>query len=149
MENYFVKKKKIKKDKDSLRKKLEFFLLETQTSPSIENLTQRWTKSGYFFLQYQGTFFDFQKRAGRPSPLKQSHEVFYKKRCSQKLLKIHRKTPLETQSLFFKKSRCIYNFFLTKEIPTQAFSCQLSKMFKKKKFFFSEPLWITTSEFLK
>ena len=48
---------------------------------------------------------------------------------------------------FFKKSRCIYNFFLTKEILTQAFSCQLSKMFKN--IFFSEPLWITTSEFFK
>ena len=128
--------KKRKKEKGSLGKKLGiFFLLDTQTTPSIENLTQKWTISGYFFLQYQGTFFDFQKRAGRPSPLKQSHEVFYKKRCSQKLLKIHRKTPLETQSLFFKKSRCIYNFFLTKEIPTQAFSCQLSKMFKNIFFF--------------
>ena len=136
--NYFVKKKKERKS--LLRKKIrEFFLLDTQTSPSIENLTQRWTKSGYFFLQYQGTFFDFQKRAGRPSPLKQSHEVFYKKRCSQKLLKIHRKTPLETPSLFFKKSRCIYNFFLTKEIPTQAFSCQRSKIFKNI-FFFRTPL---------
>ena len=129
--------KKKKERKRLLRKKIgHFFLLDTQTTPSIENLTQKWTISGYFFLQYQGTFFDFQKRAGRLFPLKQSHEVFSKKRCSQKLLKTHRKRPLQTQSLFFKKSRCIYNIFLSKEIPTQAFSCQLSKMFKNIFFFF-------------
>ena len=139
LKNYFVKKKKERKKKAPQEKNWEFFLLDTQTTPSIENLTQRWTISGYFFLQYQGTFFDFQKRARRLSPLKQSHEVFYKKRYSQNFLKIYRKTPLETQSFFFKKSRCIYNFFLTKEIPTQAFSCQHSKIFKNI-FFFRTPL---------
>ena len=92
-----------------------------------------------FFSPISGHFFRFSKKSREAIPLKQSHEVFYKKRCSQKLLKIHRKTPLETQSLFFKKSRCIYNFFLTKEIPTLAFSCQLSKMFKNI-FFFRTPL---------
>ena len=33
----------------------------------MENLTQKWTQSGYF-LQNQGTFFDFQNRAGEASP---------------------------------------------------------------------------------
>ena len=33
----------------------------------MENLTQRWIKSGPFF-QNKGSFFDFQKRAGEVSP---------------------------------------------------------------------------------
>ena len=89
----------------------------------------------FFFSNIRALLSIFKKVQG--GPLKQSHQVFYKKRCSQKLLKIHRKTPLVTQSLFFKKSIRIYNFSLTKEIPTQAFSCQLSKMFKT--FFFQNP----------
>ena len=112
------------------------FLLDTQTTPSIENLTQRWTKSGFFF-SISGHVFRFSKKSREAIPPEAVTRVFYKKRCSQKLLIIHRKTPLETQSFFFKKSTCIYNFFLTKEIPTEAFSCQLSKMFKN--IFFQNP----------
>ena len=33
----------------------------------MENLTQKWTQSGHFSLN-QGTFFDFQNRAGEPPP---------------------------------------------------------------------------------
>ena len=121
-DNYFVKKKK---EKVSSGKKFGAF------SARYSNYT--------FNRKFNSKISIFKKV--------QSHEVFYKKRCSQKLLKIHRKTPLETQSLFFKKSTCIYNFSLTKEIPTQVFSCQLSKMFKT--IFFSETLWTTTSELFK
>ena len=79
----------------------------------------------------------FSKKGREAIPPEAVTRVFYKKSCSQKFLIIHRKTPLETQSFFFKKSTCIYNFFLTKEIPTEAFSCQLSKMFKN--IFFPNP----------
>ena len=34
----------------------------------MENLTQKWTQSGHFSLN-QGTFFDFQNRAGELPPL--------------------------------------------------------------------------------
>ena len=39
-DNYFAKKKERKK-KFPQEKNSEFFLLDTQTSPSIENLTQK------------------------------------------------------------------------------------------------------------
>ena len=60
-DNYFAKKKERKK-KFPQEKNSEFFLLDTQTSPSIENLTQRWTKSGYFFSPISGHFYRFSKK---------------------------------------------------------------------------------------
>ena len=48
---------------------LEFFLLDTlKTIFWMEYLTQRWTHYLNFFPQNQGTFFDFQIRAGEASP---------------------------------------------------------------------------------
>ena len=47
----------------------KFFLLDTlKTTFWMENLTQRWIQPRPSF-QYQGTFFDFQQRAGEASPL--------------------------------------------------------------------------------
>ena len=91
----------------------------------------------FLFLQYQGTFFDFQKRAGRPSPLKQSHECSIKKCILKNLSKFTGKHHLGLRVSFLKKFKCIYNFFLIKEIPVEVFSCQLSKIFKN--IFFQNP----------
>ena len=43
----------------------------------MENLTQRWTQTGHY-LQNQGTFFDFQNRAGEAShPRNRTFMRFY------------------------------------------------------------------------
>ena len=48
---------------------MQFFFLDTlKTTFRMANLTQGWTKSGHFFSQNQGTFFDFYKGAGGASP---------------------------------------------------------------------------------
>ena len=53
-----------------------FFFLDTlKTTSSMEKITQRWIQSGLFF-QNQGTFFDFQKRAGETSPLMELYDKF-------------------------------------------------------------------------
>ena len=108
-DKYFVLKKR-KKEKRSSGKKLGVFLLDTQTTPSIENLTQRWTKSGLFFFQYQGTFFDFQKRAGRPYPLKQSHECSIKKGVLKNFSEFTGKYQLRLRVSFLKNLHAFKTF---------------------------------------
>ena len=61
---------------------------------------------------------------------KQPPEVFYKKRCSLKFRKIHRKTPVP-ESLF------------KKEIPAQVFSCEFYEISQNN--FFAEDLWANAS----
>ena len=61
--------KKHKKRKLRREKFWNFFLLDTlKTTFWMENLTQRWIQPRPSF-QNQGTFFNFQKRAGEASPL--------------------------------------------------------------------------------
>ena len=129
-------------EKRPLREKFgSFFILHTlKTTPWIENLTQRWTTSGSFFPK-PGSFFYCPKGQGKPPPWS-SHM-----RCSIKMVFLKNFAKFIgqhlCQSLFFKKSTCIYNFFL-KKAPAQVFSCELSKI-----IFFSEPLQTTVSEFFK
>ena len=68
LKNYFVKKKKERKKKAPQEKNWEFFLLDTQTTPSIENLNQRWTISGYFFSPISEHFFRFSKKSREVIP---------------------------------------------------------------------------------
>ena len=39
----------------------------------MRNVIDRWPQSGHFFPQSYGTFFNFWKRAGRPTPLPSSY----------------------------------------------------------------------------
>ena len=59
-----------------------------------------------------------------PLVKKQPPEVFFKKMCSKKFRKIHRKTP-------------------KKETVAQVFSCEFCEI--SKNAFFTEPLWTTAS----
>ena len=62
---------------------------------------------------------------------KQPPEVFYKKRCSEKFRKIHRKTPKACN-------------FIKKETLAQVISCEFYK--NSKKTFFTEHVWTTASK---
>ena len=74
---------------------------------------------------------------------KQQPEVFYKKRCSLKFRKIHKKLPVQ-ESLFFLNCRPEVGNFIKKATLAQAFSyefCEISK-----NTFFTEHLWGTAFE---
>ena len=72
---------------------------------------------------------------------KQSPEVFYKKRYSQKFRKIHSKTPV---SEFLRKHLCLKACnFIKKETLTQVFYCKFCEIFQI--FFFTEHLRGTAS----
>ena len=70
---------------------------------------------------------------------KQPPEVFYKKTCSEKFHKIHRKAPAP---VFFLVK--FIKTFIKKEARAQAFSCQFCENFQNT--FFTEHLWTTASE---
>ena len=52
---------------DNFLTHFRILLEQAQVYIYIQNLTQKWTKSGLFF-QNQDTFSDFRKRAGEASP---------------------------------------------------------------------------------
>ena len=65
--------------------------------------------------------------------------MFYKKRCSLRLRKIHRKTPVP-EFLFLIKLQLD---FIKKEALAKVFSCEFRKI--SKSTFFTEHLWATAS----
>ena len=52
---------------DNFLTHFRILLEQAQVYIYIQNLTQKWTKSGLFF-QNQGAFSDFRKRVGEASP---------------------------------------------------------------------------------
>ena len=71
---------------------------------------------------------------------KQLLEVFYKKRCSYKFRKIHRKHLCQT------KGQALTWNFLKKETLTREFFCKFCEIFENT--FFTEHLWMTASRYL-
>ena len=127
---------KYTREKTSQRKIWEFFLLNNlKITPWVENLTQRWTKWGPFFFQNQGTFFNFEKKAGEASspPSWSSHM-----RCSIKQDVLINVTKFMgnhlRQSLFFKKSTCIYNFFSKTRLKHKCFLMNSVKLLRSSFF---------------
>ena len=75
---------------------------------------------------------------------KQPPEVFYKKRCSQKFPKIHRKTPVP-ESFFLIVAKNVT--LLKKETLVQKFFCEFCEI--SQTAFFTKHLWTTPSDIYK
>ena len=128
---------KYTREKTSQRKNCEFFLLNTlKITPWIENLTQRWRKWGPFFSKITAPFLILKKRQGKPrfQLLSWSSHM----RCSIKQdvlinVAIFIGNHLR-QSLFFKKSTCIYNFFSKTRLKHKCFLINSVKLLRSSFF---------------